>query len=148
MNGSLQLLPKDRAFDFVLGSDLVYTAAGAECLPLVLAAHCHAHTRVFYAHTKGRFEHLEMDFFSALNASGLVFDEVCHFVMSSLSRRVCNSNSSSLTVVCDTHNRFVSPACPLRLRLRLRSPTSFGSNASPSTKCDWQHHPASLSPSP
>lgn len=73
----MQLLPKDRAFDFVLGSDLVYTAAGAECLPLVLAAHCNAHTRVFYAHTKGRFEHLEMDFFVALHACGLVFEEVC-----------------------------------------------------------------------
>jgi predicted nicotinamide N-methyase len=72
----MQLLPKETTYDFIIGSDLVYTEAGAACLPLVIKAHCRADTRVLYAHTRGRFEHLDMEFFDQLRASGLHVEEV------------------------------------------------------------------------
>lgn len=45
-------------------------------LPQVIRAHMHSHTKVFYAHTKRRFEHYDVDFFENLRAQGLLVEEV------------------------------------------------------------------------
>ncbi len=43
-------------------SDLIYSDIGAVALPHVIRALSGAHTITLYAHTKGRFEHLDMLF--------------------------------------------------------------------------------------
>lgn len=73
-------------WDYILGSDLVYNDAGAAAVPAVIAALLRRSdvvraaadadrppTRVLYAHTLGRFEMLDLDFFDALRAEGLVW---------------------------------------------------------------------------
>lgn len=64
------------SWDFIVGSDLVYTEAGCELLTRTLAALVSDRTQVLYAHTKRRFEMLDQDFFAALSAAGLQWEEV------------------------------------------------------------------------
>lgn len=63
-------------WDFIIGSDLIYNSVGSQCLPAVLAALAGASTRVFYCHTKHRYDLLDWEFFEALEASGLACEEV------------------------------------------------------------------------
>lgn len=64
-------------FDLVLGSDLVYDEAGARLLPRVLRCFLQrCRCSAFYAHTLHRYDHLDVDFFAALRAEGLVYRAV------------------------------------------------------------------------
>jgi len=63
-------------WDVIIGSDLIYSSIGSTCLPAVLAALAGASTRVFYCHTKHRYDLLDWEFFEALEASGLACEEV------------------------------------------------------------------------
>lgn len=77
----------DRRWDAVIGSDLIYNAAGAAMLPMVLRAAVTAGgaaggaagqlpPRILYAHTRYRFEHLDRDFFSQCTTLGLALRRV------------------------------------------------------------------------
>jgi len=73
----LQLLRKDEnGWDFVIGSDLVYNQIGVELLPWVMRAHMGPGSVGYYAHTRGRFEHFDIDFMENLKRVGLVVKEV------------------------------------------------------------------------
>lgn len=63
-------------WDFVVGSDLVYTEDGARQLPRVMRAMATQRTHIYYAHTKRRFEHLDQVFFAELERCGLAWEEV------------------------------------------------------------------------
>ena len=71
-----QMVPQDSKWDIIIGSDLVYNEIGVKLLPRVLRAHMHPQSVVFYAHTKRRFEHYDVDFFQNLTANGLSVEEV------------------------------------------------------------------------
>ena len=68
------------AWDLILGSDLVYDAAGVDALPKLLAGLLRASKRrgcvALYAHTKRRFEAYDADFYENLAAAGLRVREV------------------------------------------------------------------------
>ena len=66
----------DAHWDIVLGSDLVYNEAGVEMLPTVLARLVAAGSAVYYCHTKHRYDMMDADFVAALEARGLVAEEV------------------------------------------------------------------------
>jgi predicted nicotinamide N-methyase len=66
----------DAHWDVVLGSDLVYNEAGVEMLPTVLARLVAAGSAVYYCHTKHRYDMMDADFVAALEARGLVAEEV------------------------------------------------------------------------
>ena len=72
----------ERPFNLVIGSDLVYDHAGAAALVRVLfgassvALAQDPQGRVLYAHTVNRFEDLDLEFFSALERSGLLAERV------------------------------------------------------------------------
>lgn len=63
-------------WDFIVGSDLVYSEDGCRLLPRVLAQLSSPETVILYAHTKRRFEMLDSDFFQHLELEGLVVEEV------------------------------------------------------------------------
>ena len=63
-------------WNFILGSDLIYNKVGATCLPRVMAALARPSTKIFYCHTKHRYDLLDMEFFEELEAAGLSFEEV------------------------------------------------------------------------
>ena len=72
-----------REWQLVIGSDLVYNETGARMLPRVLSrllgGGSHSRGRAgavaFYAHTLNRFEFLDKDFFGALRAEGLRYEQ-------------------------------------------------------------------------
>ena len=66
----------DERWDFIVGSDLVYTDEGAQQLAAVLHRLANARTQIYYAHTKRRFENLDMLFLRALDTYGLEVEEV------------------------------------------------------------------------
>ena len=68
--------------DFLLGSDLVYEESGVKMLPKVIAAKLLS-TRckepdsfMLYAHTKHRYDGMDVDFFENLEKEGLDYEEV------------------------------------------------------------------------
>jgi predicted nicotinamide N-methyase len=63
-------------WDFIIGSDLIYNSIGSTCLPRVLAALARPATKIFYCHTKHRYDLLDMEFFEELTAVGLRWEEV------------------------------------------------------------------------
>lgn len=70
-----------RAWDLVVGSDLVYNEIGVYMLPKVLrrllvGSGSASTTRAYYAHTLNRFEFLDRDFLKALTAEGLQYVQV------------------------------------------------------------------------
>lgn len=64
------------AWDFIVGSDLIYLDEGVRQLPRVLAALATSHTTIYYAHTKRRFESLDDDFMQELKLCALNCVEV------------------------------------------------------------------------
>ena len=66
----------DARWDVIVGSDLMYNDEGVRQLPQVFAHLARTDTRILYAHTKRRFEHLDADFFHALSDAGLAWREV------------------------------------------------------------------------
>jgi hypothetical protein len=71
------------AWDFIVGSDLVYNEDGVFMLPRVIRslllrskANGSPAPVAFYAHTKYRFETMDIDFFEALQTCGLAREEV------------------------------------------------------------------------
>jgi hypothetical protein len=64
------------SWDFIIGSDLIYTKIGSTCLPNVLAALSTNETQIFYCHTKHRFDLLDIEFFENLSAVGLMIEEI------------------------------------------------------------------------
>ncbi|GAX81326.1 hypothetical protein CEUSTIGMA_g8757.t1 [Chlamydomonas eustigma] len=66
-----------RPWDFILGSDLIYTEKGCEALPRVMKALATPEvTQILYCHTKHRFDHLDLKFFEELDKCGLQYVEV------------------------------------------------------------------------
>lgn len=83
--GNLAALPLDSntkvdlesiQWDFIIGSDLIYNQIGSTCLPQVIAALAGADTKMYYCHTKHRYDLLDMEFFDELDAVGLSYEEV------------------------------------------------------------------------
>ena len=70
----------ERHFDLVIGSDLVYDHAGAAALVRVLLGAARIglehERRLLYAHTVNRFEDLDLEFFGAIQRSGLRAERV------------------------------------------------------------------------
>ena len=70
----------ERHFDLVIGSDLVYDHAGATALVRVLLGAARIglehERRLLYAHTVNRFEDLDLEFFGAIQRSGLRAERV------------------------------------------------------------------------
>lgn len=64
------------AWDFIVGSDLIYNDEGVRQLPRVWAALATTPTQIYYAHTKRRFEGLDNDFMEELAKSALECTEV------------------------------------------------------------------------
>lgn len=65
------------AFDVVLGSDLVYDESGTHMLPRVIHGVLTKPDAVcYYAHTKHRYDSLDLDFFEQLDARGLRAEEM------------------------------------------------------------------------
>ena len=64
------------SFDLVIGSDLVYEEEGMRALVRVFAVLAARGVRLLYAHTRYRFELLDMLFFEALEQSDLVYSVV------------------------------------------------------------------------
>ncbi|CCO19047.1 predicted protein [Bathycoccus prasinos] len=68
--------------DFLLGSDLVYDESGVKILPRVIAKLLRSRCRktksgfMLYAHTKHRYDGMDVDFFENLEKEGLVCEEV------------------------------------------------------------------------
>jgi len=71
-----EMLSKDSKWDFVIGADLVYNDIGVHLLPCVIRSHLREGSKMVYAHTRGRFEHYDIDFFENLTAQGLRFREM------------------------------------------------------------------------
>jgi hypothetical protein len=69
--------------DFLLGSDLVYEESGVKMLPRVIAkllrTRCNANGFMLYAHTKHRYDGMDVDFFENLEQEGLMCEEVRKF---------------------------------------------------------------------
>lgn len=66
-----------RPWDFVIGSDLIYTEGGSEALPQALrGVATPGHTRILYCHTKHRFDHLDILLVEGLHRWGLGWEEV------------------------------------------------------------------------
>lgn len=69
--------------DFLLGSDLVYEESGVKMLPRVIAkllrTRCDANGFMLYAHTKHRYDGMDVDFFENLEEEGLMCEEVRKF---------------------------------------------------------------------
>jgi predicted nicotinamide N-methyase len=64
-------------FDVVLGSDLVYDESGTHMLPKVLFGVLRKpHAMCYYAHTKHRYDSLDLDFFEQLDLRGLAIEEM------------------------------------------------------------------------
>ena len=63
-------------WDFIIGSDLIYNQIGTTCLPRVMAALANPDTKIFYCHTKHRYDLLDMEFFNGLADVGLTYEEV------------------------------------------------------------------------
>jgi len=64
-------------FDVVLGSDLVYDESGTHMLPKVLFGVLRKpHAVCYYAHTKHRYDSLDLDFFEQLDLRGLAIEEM------------------------------------------------------------------------
>jgi len=65
------------AWDFIIGSDLVYNTAGTEFLPRLMATLAHPNkTQIIYSQTKHRYDLLDIDFFGGLAEEGLSWEEV------------------------------------------------------------------------
>ncbi|CAL6291618.1 unnamed protein product [Bathycoccus prasinos] len=68
--------------DFFLGSDLVYDESGVKILPRVIAKLLRTRCRktksgfMLYAHTKHRYDGMDVDFFENVEKEGLVCEEV------------------------------------------------------------------------
>jgi hypothetical protein len=68
--------------DFLLGSDLVYDESGVKILPRVIAKLLRTRCRktksgfMLYAHTKHRYDGMDVDFFENLEKEGLVCEEI------------------------------------------------------------------------
>jgi Lysine methyltransferase len=72
-----EVTPRDAGeWNFILGSDLIYNEEVVRQLPRVLAALAGERTCILYAHTKKRFEHLDIDFLEQLQSVGLQWREV------------------------------------------------------------------------
>jgi hypothetical protein len=63
-------------WDLIIGSDLVYNGAGVEMLPRVMKALASPETRIFYAHTRKRYEMVDFDFLAELEKNGLEVREL------------------------------------------------------------------------
>jgi len=63
-------------WDLIIGSDLLYAEAALRDLPALFGRLAGASTRVLYAHTLHRYDHLDVEFFKALKAAGLEFCEI------------------------------------------------------------------------
>ena len=65
--------------DVVLGADLVYDDAGVVALPRVVKAllsRARSGAVFYYAHTKHRYDGMDLDFFANVSANGLTCEEV------------------------------------------------------------------------
>lgn len=67
--------------DFLLGSDLVYEESGVKMLPKVIAKLLSTRCKepdafMLYAHTKHRYDGMDVDFFENLEKEGLDYEEV------------------------------------------------------------------------
>merc|ERR1719158_1251405 len=61
----------------ILGSDLVYDAAGAQFLPKIIARFVEGNSRaVFYAHTFHRYDDMDVTFMDNLQKEGLKIAEI------------------------------------------------------------------------
>lgn len=65
-----------KRWDFIVGSDLIYNELGARLLPRVIKALSTRHTVCYYAHTKHRFDALDLEFLAECEAQGLEVEEV------------------------------------------------------------------------
>jgi hypothetical protein len=70
-----------KSFDAILGADLVYEDAGVKMLPRVVAALLAGNRKrrdaaFWYAHTKHRYDGMDLDFFEEIRACGLRIEEV------------------------------------------------------------------------
>mgnify|MGYP002856406189 FL=1 len=70
-----------KSFDAILGADLVYEDAGVKMLPRVVAALLAGNAKrrdaaFWYAHTKHRYDGMDLDFFEEIRACGLRIEEV------------------------------------------------------------------------
>lgn len=63
-------------WDLVIGSDLLYTEQTVNDLPALFRRVASTSTRVFYAHTLHRYDHLDVEFFKAISREGLECLEV------------------------------------------------------------------------
>lgn len=63
-------------WDLVIGSDLLYAEQAVVDLPALFARLARPSTRVLYAHTLHRYDHLDVEFFKALEAAGLERREI------------------------------------------------------------------------
>jgi hypothetical protein len=68
------------SWDLIVGSDLVYCEAGVKMLPRVMRALCHKGTTILYAHTKKRYEMVDIDFFFELRRYGSLCSLGCSFL--------------------------------------------------------------------
>lgn len=88
------------SWDFIIGSDLVYNHVGSRCLPRVLAAFADSSTCIIYCHTRHRYDLLDAELFTELEACGLRSLEVrgrrrnAALVRWKLERQVADSCSS------------------------------------------------------
>eukprot|EP01126_Amoeba_proteus_P042527 TRINITY_DN4624_c0_g1_i5.p1 TRINITY_DN4624_c0_g1~~TRINITY_DN4624_c0_g1_i5.p1 ORF type:complete len:233 (+),score=38.06 TRINITY_DN4624_c0_g1_i5:296-994(+) len=62
-------------WDMIIGSDLVYDEAGVYMLPQVMKILSNSKTQIFYAHTKKRYEMIDIDFFEELRKNGFRVEE-------------------------------------------------------------------------
>ncbi|KAL6762332.1 hypothetical protein V8C86DRAFT_2520336 [Haematococcus lacustris] len=63
-------------WDVIVGSDLIYNHVGSLLLPHVIHRLASPDTLVLYAHTKHRFDHLDLEFMEAVAALGMRLEEV------------------------------------------------------------------------
>lgn len=77
-----------RAWDFIVGSDLVYSEAGAKALPACLASLAGPKTTVFYAHTLRRFDVLDAQLFRNFADAGFAVYELGELYDRTALRRV------------------------------------------------------------
>ena len=66
----------DTAWDFIIGSDLIYNEDGVKLLPKVIAGLAGPTTTVLYCHTFYRYEMMDYDFLDGCAAEGLIVEEV------------------------------------------------------------------------
>jgi hypothetical protein len=66
----------DMQWDFIIGSDLIYSDEGVEMLPKVIAGLANENTTVLYCHTLYRYEMMDYDFIDGCKACGLEVEEV------------------------------------------------------------------------